>query len=166
MAEFRKVAAQVRKFEKGLNNIARAVLKEQGNELVNYIKKTKFRSSGDPGPDYIVSRTRALEGSLRSVAKFRKGGVVLEISMTGVQARILEEGGKTKAHPIRPRGASVLAFPWAKRGGEFVFFGKVNHPGSVFTARDVMGRSFEERSTQIIKEAERLMAREWEARIA
>lgn len=166
MVEFRKVAAEVQKFEKGLNNIAAAIMREEGEKLVRFIKKSKFRKGGDPGPDYIVSRTGALEGSLKQVVRFQGGGIVLEISMTGKQARILEEGGKTKAHPIRPKTrGGVLAFDWPKVG-KFVFFKKVNHPGSTFKARDVMGRSFEEKSTQIVKDVEKAMAREWNNRFA
>jgi hypothetical protein len=42
-------------------------------------------------------------------------------------ARILEEGGRTKPHVIKPVMANVLAF---QVGSRTVFAKKVNHPGS------------------------------------
>jgi len=165
MAEVRKVAADIRRFEKGFNQIARSLLKEEGEKLVRYIKFSKFRAGGKPGPKSIVSRTGALEGSLRSIVNFTSTGLKMEISMEGVQARILEEGGVTRPHVIRPkRAGGVLAFFWPKVGA-FVQFKKVNHPGSRFLPRRIIERSFEERSTQIAINMEKAMLKEWERRI-
>lgn len=47
-------------------------------------------------------------------------------------ARILEEGGVTRAHPIVPRVASVLVF---EGPAGLVFAKSVNHPGSNIPAR-------------------------------
>lgn len=54
-----------------------------------------------------------------------------------VYARIINEGGRTKAHEIRPRNKQALAF-----GGRGPF-GKVNHPGSNIPARRFLGLSAE-----------------------
>lgn len=165
MATVRKVAADIDRFEKGLNNIARDVLREEGEKLIRYIKFSKFRRGGAPGPRSIVSRTGALEGSLKSIVKFAGRGLTLEISMEGPQARILEEGGTTRPHVIRPkRAGGALAFFWPAIG-KFVVFKKVNHPGSRFLPRRIIERSFEERSSQIILNTERAMLKEWEQRV-
>ena len=165
MAEVRKVAADIDRFAKGLNQIARGLLKEEGEKLVRYIKFSKFRAGGKPGPRSIVNRTGQLQSTLKSIVKFSGRGLTMEISMSGPQARILEEGGTTRPHEIRPkRRGGVLYFFWPKVGA-FVAFKKVNHPGSRFIARRIIERSFEERSTQIAKNVENGMLKEWEQRV-
>lgn len=67
---------------------------------------------------------------------------------------IHEFGGKTAAHVIVPKKASVLRF-WDK-SGQKVFARKVNHPGSVMPERSYMRSSLSDFSTQIslgLKEA-------------
>jgi hypothetical protein len=173
MPTVKKVAASIRKFEKGFNNEARTFLADEGEKLLDYIRRTKFRRGRTfTGRDRlittksIVSRTGKLEKSLKAVTRFKRGGIVLEISMTGPQARILEEGGTTRPHVIRPkRLGGVLAFPWAAAGPGMFFFKKVNHPGSKFVARRIFERSFEERSSNLVKNIEKKMLKSWERRV-
>ena len=160
----RKLAADIRKFDRGYRRFSKGVLEEEGEKLIRFIKRTKFRSAGNPGPKSIVSRTGRLEGSLRAITKFAGKGLTLEIEMSGVQARILEEGGTTRPHIIRARRAAALAFFWAK-AGNFVFFKRVHHPGSRFKPRRILSRSFEQRSTQLVRNIERELLKEWERRI-
>lgn len=60
--------------------------------------------------------------------------------------RIHELGGRTSAHLIVPKKASVLAFNWK---GENVFFRRVNHPGSVFPERSYMRSGLKDMSVEI-----------------
>jgi len=60
--------------------------------------------------------------------------------------RIHEYGGKTAAHVIVPKKASVLAFNWK---GENVFFKRVNHPGSTFPERSYMRSGLRDMSVEI-----------------
>ena len=61
-------------------------------------------------------------------------------------ARILELGGTTRAHLIRPREGKMLAF---QADGRMIFRKQVNHPGSKFPARPYLRTSFEEQIGQI-----------------
>lgn len=60
--------------------------------------------------------------------KVRQAGTRIEagLSVKGVAA-LQEKGGRTKAHPIRPRRGRFLAF---SVGGRDVFVPQVQHPGS------------------------------------
>lgn len=64
------------------------------------------------------------------------GGV--EISSNLPYARIHNQGGRTKAHVIKPRLRGVLRFA---NGGTIHFAKAVNHPGSVIPARQFLGVS-------------------------
>lgn len=154
----KKAAAEVEKFAKGLNNIARELLREEGDELIKYIRRTKFRRGGPPDPSFIVSRTGTMERSLTTVVKFQGNGLLLEITMEGVTpaaAPSVEDG--SRSYTIRPKRARVLAFMVNNR---LVFTQRVRHPG--IRARRVLSRSFEERSTAIVRRLEKNMEREWE----
>lgn len=164
MPRVRETAARIDRYERGLNQIAAGILRSEGRKLVRYIKRSKFRRRGEPGPDHIVSRTGRLERSLKSSVRFEADAIVLQVSMEGPQARLLEEGGVTKRRRICARRGRALAFFWDKLGKD-VFFKCVNHPGGEYEARRVMERSFEERATRIIRETERQMVREWERRL-
>lgn len=111
---------------------------------VKYIKSHFFRSSGKPGLGYIVSRTGKLINSVRATrAKNvgKQGKIFAELLMGGrgiSYAAILEYGGRTSPHLIRPRKKSVLHF--FTSGGEEVFTMLVKHPGSVIEPRAPLGR--------------------------
>lgn len=72
-------------------------------------------------------------------------GVVFQSSDVPYGA-IHEFGGRTAAHVILPKKASVLAFNWK---GANVFFRRVNHPGSVFPERSYMRSGLRDMSTEI-----------------
>ncbi len=69
-------------------------------------------------------------------------------------ARMLEYGGKTKAHDIVPTKAKALHF---FVGGKEVFAKVVHHPGSTFKARRYVHGPFEEMQPEIIARIEAAM---------
>jgi len=79
------------------------------------------RAGGAPP---TLKRTGRLRNSITPFFDSRSAMVGTNV----VYARILQEGGRTSAHVIRPRDAKALRF----NGG---FYAKVNHPGSTFPAR-------------------------------
>ncbi len=62
-------------------------------------------------------------------------------------ARILHEGGTTRAHVIEALNAKALAFTM---GGQTIFRRKVNHPGSNFPPRPYLKSALEEQKAQIV----------------
>ncbi|MDR1311111.1 MAG: phage virion morphogenesis protein [Burkholderiaceae bacterium] len=95
----------------------------------------------------FASQGRPRWKALKNPSERRKGGVILQdsgqlaasittrysdtqaiIGTNKVYARIHQFGGKTRAHPIKPKRKKVLAF-----GGKFAR--SVNHPGSNIPAR-------------------------------
>lgn len=61
-------------------------------------------------------------------------------------AAIQEYGGETRAHPILPKSARILAFP---AGGKTVFARRVNHPGSVIPERSYLRSTLAEMKPDI-----------------
>ena len=122
---------------------------------VRCIKSNYFRSSGEPGPGYIVSRSRKLINSIKATRAKNVGGkgkIYGSIKMGGrgiPYAEILERGGRTSPHIIVPKKASVLHF-FTKSGTE-VFTKKVMHPGSVIEPRAVLGRGAVRGTPEIMK---------------
>jgi phage virion morphogenesis protein len=84
------------------------------------------RANGDTGP--ILQYRNHLHDSRSYIAK--SDGAVYGTNL--VYGAAHQEGGRTKAHEIRPTRAKALRF-----GGRFVK--KVNHPGSDIPARPFMG---------------------------
>lgn len=87
--------------------------------------------SGTATRSRLGKRTGLLARSIRT----KREGPVAIVGTNVVYASIHETGGKTKAHPIRPRTRKVLKF---KVGSETVFARFVNHPGSKIPARPHM----------------------------
>lgn len=102
----------------------------------------------------IKAALKALSGLGQTVWAKRRGSIPQQVSLiqarvadggqsliTGVKlkglARLIEEGGRTKAHQIKPRTAPKLAF---KVAGNLVFARGVNHPGSPVRAHGIAGR--------------------------
>ncbi len=61
-------------------------------------------------------------------------------------AKILHEGGTTRAHVIEAKNARTLAF---SVGGTMIFRRRVNHPGSNIPARPYLTSALEEQAAQI-----------------
>jgi phage virion morphogenesis protein len=118
----------------------------------------------------FVSQGRPRWKPLKNPSKRREGGAILQdsgqlaasittgssgsqawIGTNKVYARIHQFGGKTRAHPIKPKRKKVLAF-----GGKFAR--SVNHPGSNIPARPFLpvtadGRLQKETSEAILETA-------------
>jgi phage gpG-like protein len=125
---------------------ARAII---GREGLKHIRR-HFTESKDPEgrrwkrlkyPRKRGSRAAAkpLEntGHLRDSIDFQPSGTGGKFRTDVPYARIHDEGGKTRAHEIRPRKkGGMLAFQWK---GRLRFFKSVQHPGSVIDQRKFMG---------------------------
>jgi len=122
---------------------------------VRYIKKNYFRSRGDPGPGYIVSRSGKLKKSIKATPAKNvkwKGLIFATLKMGGPgmpYAAILEFGGRTRPHIIVPKKKKFLHF--IARDGTEVFTKKVQHPGSVFEPRAILGRGMARGAPQVRK---------------
>ena len=115
---------------------------DKQNQLsVSYIQRNYMSLPGD-GPTSSTStrvHTNRLRSSMRaSQATLSGDGIVSAIGSNVVYAAILEEGGTTKPHVIRPRNKKALAF-----GGKC--YVQVNHPGSRFEGRHFTRRGIEDR---------------------
>jgi len=117
------------------------VLAAVGNLVVKSVKRN-FREGGRP-EKWVSSKkpkgktligTGALMRQIHYKVDDDESGVTV---MTGPQkyAAILHFGGKTPAHEIWYKNRQALRF---FRNGTPVFYGKVNHPGSVIPARPYM----------------------------
>jgi phage gpG-like protein len=115
-----------------------------GSELFD-ISMEAFKNEADPvtGTKWPKLKSPRADGSTRPVLQmggqlkrsltwngFPDGSVIFGSNME--YARIHQQGGKTKAHEIRPYNARALYF-----NGRFAK--KVNHPGSNIPARPYMG---------------------------
>jgi hypothetical protein len=74
------------------------------------------------------------------------GRVGIPTANTAPYARILHDGGTTRAHVIEAVNAKTLAFTM---GGVTMFRRSVNHPGSKFPARPYLAVALEARSSEI-----------------
>jgi len=88
----------------------------------------------------VVSQVEDDGKAITGVVGFPEG------SPAGSYARILHEGGTTRAHVIEARNAQTLAF---MAGGQMIFRRKINHPGSNFPARPYLTSALEEQAAQI-----------------
>lgn len=88
----------------------------------------------------------------------RTGGRrAIDIGTNVEYARIMEFGGRTKAHPITPRTKQALAFDWPNapasikpsKSGKYVFK-SVNHPGSVIPAQPYLRPAIRESKKQVV----------------
>lgn len=61
-------------------------------------------------------------------------------------ARILHEGGTTRAHVIKAAEGKTLAF---MAGGQMIFRKQINHPGSTFAPRPYLAAALEAQKEQI-----------------
>jgi hypothetical protein len=134
-----------RNMGRGLNSIIREEYTVQLKKAAQFIKDKFFRTTGITSPDYIISRS----GLLKSTVKATKvtlnrltnkiSGSVQMGSARTPYARIIELGGRTRPHVIRPKNASALVFYWPVTD-KVMYLQKVNHPGSVIKGRHVLSR--------------------------
>lgn len=96
--------------------------------------------------------TGALSRSISHKVEVLVNAVIGRVFSSGdvKYAGIHEYGGKTQAHVILPKKASVLAFTNA--GGKQVFARRVNHPGSTMPERSFLRSSLRDMSQQISRE--------------
>ena len=102
----------------------------------------------------ITNRTGTLRNTVDywiGPAKRLTGNVEAGLKMKGPQARILEKGGRTGPHTIVPKKAMYLTFYWPKVG-HWVSLKRVNHPGSVFEPRPVLGRALTHVTPRILRD--------------
>lgn len=123
----------------------RALMESVGEALVSGTLK-RFDDEEEPtGKKWKPSARAAAEGgktlddssNLRDSIDYKATSDTVMVGSNLPYARIHQEGGKTKAHVIRPRKKKALAF-----GG--VVRKKVNHPGSEIPARPYLGVSAED----------------------
>jgi hypothetical protein len=100
-------------------------------------------------PSLIVNNLRARRSTSQEA-------FVAGVQIVGMAA-IMEEGGRTKAHPIRPRQAGALYFKG--RSGRLIRAGAVEHPGSRIDRRNVAGPLFDRAVAQIERELADTMER-------
>lgn len=91
------------------------------------------RKGGVKGPPLIVKgRTARLSKT--------QGGFLAQITIEGMAA-IIEKGEKTGRHRVKPRAKTMLKF--TARGGETVYSGGVDHPGSKMPRREIGRRAID-----------------------
>jgi hypothetical protein len=73
--------------------------------------------------------------------------ITAQITASGFTA-LIEEGGRTKAHPIQPRRGPFLVF---RIGAKTIFARRVNHPGSQFRREPYMEKAAEGGTEEMAK---------------
>lgn len=111
-------------------------------KLEAYIKKNKL--SGQVLNRKSGRLLRAINSRVSQSALAVWGFVFVSADVP--YAGIHEFGGRTNAHLIVPKKASVLAFTSA---GKQLFAARVNHPGSTMPERSYMRSSLRDMSTEI-----------------
>lgn len=119
------------------------------NSLRNYTITAHLH--GPTGPTTLQQRTGNLARSVTSETTEDASSVtgtvgIPEASTAQAYARILHEGGTTRAHVIEASEGKTLAF---MAGGQMIFRRMVNHPGSNFPARPYLTSALEEQASMI-----------------
>jgi phage virion morphogenesis protein len=136
--EYQKIIEALQKASSpALQRIAHA-----GGQALKDVSKEAFQKQADPATgekwkerkDKSITRKLLVQrgtllGSI-SMNAFPDGSAIIGSNM--VYARIHQEGGKTKAHDIKPRNGKALRFNGICRG-------LVHHPGSEIPARPYLG---------------------------
>ena len=94
--------------------------------------QAKINATGPPGPNVRTGRLRS--SITASSAQLDAGGLYVDVGSDVEYAAIIEGGGVTPPHYIRPRFARALWWEGADHPVQLVF-----HPGSVFTPRPYLG---------------------------
>lgn len=113
------------------------------------LKLEKLVKTGKLNGQVLNRITGALARSIHNVVDRDLSSVIGRVFSSGdvKYAGIHEYGGRTPAHVIEPKKASVLAF--MGKGGSMVFARKVNHPGSKMPERSFLRSSLSDMSTEI-----------------
>lgn len=95
----------------------------------------------------LKTQTGALSSRTHGRLEESPGEFRMVLANPQVYSRILELGGRTRPHIIRPKTeGGVLAF---ERGGETVFARFVNHPGSVIRPHPTLRPALEGQVAQL-----------------
>ncbi len=118
-------------------------------ELRNYVVTEKLH--GPTGATTLKQRTGNLARSITSEVSEDTSSVTGQVgvptaSTAQAYARILHDGGTTRAHVIEAENGKALAF---MMNGQMTFRRKVNHPGSNIPARPYLVSALEEQIAQI-----------------
>lgn len=145
------VPEAVRGIEQGVARMEVAAYNQMRYEMVNLRNYTlQNHMHGPTGANTVQQRTGNLARSLVSQVEDENdvitGVVGFPEASPAPYARILHEGGTTRAHVIEAENARTLAF---MAGGRMIFRRKVNHPGSRFPARPYLTSALEEQAEQI-----------------
>ena len=137
--------------ERGYARLYAATARQMGVsmlELRNYVVTEHLH--GPTGSNTLQQITGNLARSVSSEVQDDGSGplglVGIPEANTVPYARILHEGGTTRAHVIEAQNAKALAF---NVGGTMIFRRKVNHPGSKFPARPYLTSALQEQQAKI-----------------
>lgn len=129
-----------------------AAFQQMRTEVVNLRNYTlSTHMHGPTGPNTVRQLSGNLARSLVSQVE-EEGAVVTGVvgvpqaSPATPYARILHEGGTTRAHVIEASEGKTLAF---MAGGQMIFRRQVNHPGSNIPARPYLTSALDEQAAQI-----------------
>jgi phage gpG-like protein len=109
-----------------LKNVSREAFQKQADPATG--EKWKERRDGSITRKLLVQRG-TLKSSI-SMNAFPDGSAIIGSNL--VYSRIHQEGGRTKAHDIKPRNAKALRF-------NGIYRRLVHHPGSEIPARPCLG---------------------------
>lgn len=117
--------------------------------LRNYTLNTHMH--GPTGPNTVQQRSGNLARSTVSQVEDDGNAItgvvgIPDASPATAYARILHDGGSTRAHVIKAAEGKKLAF---MASGQMIFRRQVNHPGSNFPARPYLASALEEQAKQI-----------------
>lgn len=137
--------------EQGYLRMYTAASKKMGVSMLglrNYVVTQHLH--GPTGDTTLQQRSGNLARNVASETREEGDSVIGLVGIpeanTAPYARILHEGGSTRAHVIEAREAQALAF---MAGGQMIFRRKVNHPGSNFRSRPYLTASLIEERDQI-----------------
>lgn len=137
-----------------------AAARQMGAEMVELRSYTvAAHLNGPTGATTLQQRSGNLARSMMSEVTEDASSVtgivgVPSMSTARAYAKILHEGGTTRAHVIEAREGKSLAF---MAGGRMIFRKLVNHPGSNFPPRPYLVSALEEQKAQIVASLRKAM---------
>jgi phage gpG-like protein len=175
------MAGAVHELGAGLNNLAHQYVKAyqalrsrtlkqalmQGGMLVQgeaqrILTRPSKRKHGPPPPPPpgwpTPAKPKRTARQLRNSITVRPAGdLAVSVGTNLVYARIQEEGGTTRPHPIQPKsglkfrkGKAYLYFYWWGRGA-WVLTRRVNHPGSKIPPNPYLGPAWERKREAVLR---------------